>query len=239
MSMPDETIMAYVDGELDSAACAEVEAAIHNDPQVAKRVEQYRELRARLQAAYGPELSEPVPERLLSAVRRTDAPKPMRTPFSARRWRPAAALAASLLIGVVAGYVAWRPSDSLLIKSAGGAWVAGGALARSLQTQLAGEPSPNVTVGMSFVAKSGDYCRTFTVSGKSSAAGLACRHGRRWEIGLLTASPESDSGGQYRTAGSTLPAAVLGAVEQQMAGEPLDRAAEIAARSHDWQPSGR
>ncbi len=239
MSMPDEMLMAYVDGELDPAACAEVETAMHNDPQIEKRVEQYRQLRARLQAAYAPELSEPVPERLLSAVRRPVAPKPMRMAFSARRWRPAAALAASLLIGVVAVYVAWRPSDSLLIKSAGGAWVAGGALARSLQTQLAGEPSSSVTVGLSFVAKSGDYCRTFAVSGKSSAAGLACRHGRGWEIRLLIESPERDSHERYRTADSALPAAVLSAVEQQMAGEPLDRAAEIAARSNDWQPPGR
>jgi hypothetical protein len=42
-------------------------------------------------------------------------------------------------------------------------------------------------------------------------------------------------GSQYRTAGSSLPPAVLSAVQAQISGEPLDRAAEIVAREHGWR----
>ena len=69
MSIPEETLMAYVDGELDPAARTEVEAAMRNDPTIEKRVARQRELRAKIELAYAEELTEPVPDRLLAAAR--------------------------------------------------------------------------------------------------------------------------------------------------------------------------
>ena len=48
----DETLMAYVDGELDAKLRAEIAAAVENDPALARRVEQHRALRARVAGAF-------------------------------------------------------------------------------------------------------------------------------------------------------------------------------------------
>ena len=218
--------MAYVDGELDPAARTEVEAAMRNDPTLEKRVVRHRELRAKIEHAYAEELTEPVPDRLLAAARgvvreseahivRLDearaamAARPSRIEARKSRWRLVAPMAASLLIGIGLGFFAWRQSNLVVVKDSRGTLVAGGALARDLSSQLAGDRSTtsSVEIGLSFVANSGDYCRTFILFDASSA-GLACRHSNRWEIRMLTESgPHGGSG--YRTAGSTLPPALL------------------------------
>lgn len=253
MSVSNETLMAYVDGELDAPACAEVEEAMRGDPDIEKRVAQYRELRHRIQAAYASELSEPVPERLLAAVRApghspqskvidiqsaraAGAQRSVRSQSSRLRWRSMTSLAASLVIAVGVGFFAWHRSQSVMIENLGGSLVAGGSLAQALSNQLAGDPpSGAVRVGLSFLAKTGNYCRTFTISGAASRAGLACRHADRWEIRALT-QPEAAAGeSEYRTAGSGLPPSIITAVQGEISGEPLDRTAEIAARGQGWR----
>jgi hypothetical protein len=254
MTIPDETLMAYVDGELDPSASAEVERVLRADPELAARAALYRDLRNRLQSAYAPELAEPVPERLLTALR---APPPVtREALAARKAAPAGrrgarstgmhwtgarltSMAAGLLLALGAGLFVWRDSQSVMIRAADGALVASGALARGLSDQLAGDsaPSSKVTIGLSFVAKSGDYCRTFSIAQGAEGAGLACLRNERWRIAVLS-QPDAGAAGngsQYRTANSGLPPAVLSAVQDQVSGDPLDRAAEIAARGRGWR----
>ena len=72
MTIPDETLMAYADGELEPGQRADVEAAIAANPQLAERVEQQRALRRKLNAAYDPVLLETIPNALIASVR--DAP---------------------------------------------------------------------------------------------------------------------------------------------------------------------
>jgi anti-sigma factor RsiW len=75
MSIRDDVLLAYVDGELDAAARADVDAAIAADPQLAQRVQQQQALRQMLSATYDPVLDEPMPARLLAAAQ---APLPSR-----------------------------------------------------------------------------------------------------------------------------------------------------------------
>jgi hypothetical protein len=259
MSIPEETLMAYVDGELDSAARTQVEAAMRDDTQIEKRVAQQRKLKARIQQAYAADLIEAVPERLVAAAqgrgpaggahvpdlgraRTAMASKSLPLRWRQQRWRPLASMAASLLIGIGVGFLAWRHSDSNMIQNAHGALVAGGPLAQVLSSQLAGDRSPTsaVEIGLSFLAKSGDYCRTFTIVGNESSAGLACRHAQRWEVRALARSGAvQDNGLDYRTASSSLPPAIATAVGEEISGEPLDRTGEIAARKEGWLAAPR
>jgi hypothetical protein len=68
MTIPEETLMAYADGELDPARRSEVEAAMAVDPEVAKRVERHRSLRKKIGSEFDPVLLETVPESLVSVV---------------------------------------------------------------------------------------------------------------------------------------------------------------------------
>jgi anti-sigma factor RsiW len=76
MTIPDETLMAYADGELEPAERAEVETAMAADPAIAARVEQHRALRRKLSAAYDPILMETVPNALVATVHTTPAATP-------------------------------------------------------------------------------------------------------------------------------------------------------------------
>jgi anti-sigma factor RsiW len=69
MSIPDETLMAYADDELEPAQRAEVEAAVAADPQLAERVARHRALRKKLNAAFDPVLLETVPDAMVAQIR--------------------------------------------------------------------------------------------------------------------------------------------------------------------------
>lgn len=254
MSIPDETLMAYADGELDAASRAQVESALHQDPELAKRVARHVALRQRLRNAYAPELTEPIPQRLLDAANRPRVQannvvdlKAARNAKSreateggtqATRWRPAAAIAASLVIGFGLGYINRNHSQSeaTLARGADGALNARGALAQALSTQLAANQSAEaeIHIGVSFLAKDGDYCRTFSLSGSVRPSGLACRHDEQWRIESLGQSSDA-SAANYRTAGTDLSPQILRAVEERIEGEALDASAEAEALQKNWR----
>jgi len=255
MSISDETLMAYVDRELDAAATAEVEAAMRGDTEIARRIAEYRELRDKLKAAYEPVLAEPVPERLLAMLRAGSvadasraidlelaraAPRSLRRrPPLGLRWRYPATLAASVVVAVCAAIFAWQRAQPVLIQNRGGSLVANGVLERDLSDRIAGDASADeVRIGVSFVARNGEYCRTFSVTGEQASAGLACRTPQRWEIRDLAQAKELESAGaqgNYRTASSSLPPSILAAVQARIAGDPLDRDGEIRARQGGWK----
>lgn len=257
MTIPDETLMAYADGELDAAARAEVESAMREDPQIEKRVAAHRALRRQVQAAYSAELSEDVPERLVAAVRGAESARSKVVRLQDARtavrrgaphvrppqplWRSAGTIAASLIAGVGLGFFMWGHTDSPLVRSGGGALVARGQLAQALSNQLAAEQSRSsaVQIGVSFRAKSGDYCRTFALSGPVSPSGLACRHGGEWQVQALAEGPGVAGDTGYRTASSAMSPTILHSVEGQIAGEPLDQAGERKARQQGWAATDR
>lgn len=237
MSFSDEILAAYVDGELDPAARAEIEEAARRDPSIGQRIDRHRDLRGRLQSAYAAELEEPVPDRLLAALRKPARAAAARSSAAAAHRRYS--LAAGVLIAAGLGFFSWRHHHPASIESVNGALIARGALAAGLSDQLsgagtsgAGTSGSGVRIGLSFVAKSGKYCRTFFFS---TDAGLACRDSGQWEIRALTKlAPSEGADARFRTAGSDIPANVLEAAEREMAGAPLDRAGEMAARGRNW-----
>lgn len=267
MSISDETLMAFTDGELDAEQRAAVERAIRENPEVAKRVAQQRALRERISLAYAAELSEPVPDRLVAAARRagatstsgkivnlsdaraavartktredsratTGASPPMTS------WRALGGMAAGILLGLAVGYGLWQPREGMIARDAAGALIAGGQLKLALTAQLVADQSSAspVHIGMSFRDKSGEYCRSFALSGAAAPAGFACRRGADWQIQSLMPGQTAEAGRPYRTAGTELPPLLLKSIETSIAGEPLDQAGEAAARQQGWQTPGR
>lgn len=240
MKFSDETLMAYADGELDSAVRAEIEAAMARDPAVARAVERHRALAARVRGAYDDVLAEPVPARLASLVAGSDSTV---TDLATRRRAKGAAagsrplpgwiaLAASVALGLFAGLFLAR-SPRAPFAEADGALIAHGALDSTLSAGLASAPGTGeVRIGISFRSRDGSYCRTFAMQGEAPLAGLACRHGDAWRLEVLAAAAAQDGG--LRPA-AAMPIAVLHAVDAMIEGEPLDSAAESAARDAGWR----
>jgi hypothetical protein len=244
----DETLMAYADGEADAATRAQVEAAMREDPDVGRRVARHRALRDAIRGAGASVLDERVPERLIAAARGREPGAGAvvdlsqareaairNAPKFLRGWQPAA-MAASLLVGLALGYLGWHGSAALIQANSSGGLVAGAALAEALSTQLSDDRSPArvVTAGLSFRAKTGDYCRTFALTGADTSSGLACHEASGWSIKVLAQSPSAASATQFRPAGSELSPAIRATIEGSIEGEPLDHAGEVAARQAGW-----
>ena len=243
MTYPDETLMAYVDRELDAAATAVLDAAIAQDPELAARVERQRKLRAAVHAAFEPVLQEPMPQRLLDAASgAAPVATASRTP---RRWAwfEWSAMAASVVLGVLIGSAflgdsrrapAVDPSTDLVAER--GHVVARGGLALALSEQLASTQKADapVRIGLTFLSKDGEYCRSFTLE-KGAAAGLACSNGGEWRVQVIAQADRAGKSGDYRTAASQLPPAVLREVDERMQGSSLDAEAERAAQQRGWK----
>jgi hypothetical protein len=247
----DDTLQAYVDGELDAAGTARIDAALAHDDVLARRVRQARAVRAQLRAAFDPVLDEPVPARLSAllqppssqaAISATSRVPPAgshgrgttrrRTP---RRWFvPGAALAASVALLAVAVWW-WRSGDDL-VRMQGSQSFAAGALNRALDRALASEPDAHapVAIGLSFRSNDGHICRTFVLRSPPARAGLACHGDTGWALSVLSAAAPPE-GGELRQAASALPPAVQAAVDARLRGDVFNAQQERAARDAGWR----
>lgn len=227
MTMIDAaTRMAYVDGELDEIARRRVERAMAEDPVLAEAVARDRALRERLQARFAPYAEEPAPDRFRALLDTNVVPiaKPSRR-ASAHRWAQGAAIAATLVLGVVIGRQVDTPGP---VASRNGILVAHGRLAVALDTQLASAQPGDapIRIGLTFRDRGGTICRTFT---GEKLQGIACHDDGRWNLARTAAGERT---GTYRQAAS---GALIGAAQEMMAGHPFSAAEEADAKSHDWR----
>jgi anti-sigma factor RsiW len=121
----DEALVAYLDGELDTAERAHVEAWLAADPAVRDRLLALSESATTLRAAFADLVAEPVPERLIAAARGETATaveaeivelRPRRAdpaPPPSRRWYVQLATAAGLFGLVVGGGVGFVGNNLL------------------------------------------------------------------------------------------------------------------------------
>lgn len=226
--MDDELFFAWLDGELDAEAAAGVAAKVAADPVLQLRAEQHRSMQARLRSAFEPVLAAaPVAENIvdLAAVRARQSQR--RVLPSVAQW---AAIAATLVVGVVSGtMIGGRPDSS--VRTQAGHLVASGELDRALDTRLASAPAPSgPRIGLTFRDRAGSICRSFT---DGAAQGLACRDGDEWAIRGLVQGGDPGSG-EFRMAAGVDPA-LGGLIESRIAGEPFDSAAERKALAGGWR----
>src|ERR1700722_14145831 len=149
MTLTDDVLIAYADGELSGEELRAVEAGLKDRPDLAAFVARQQALRRHVESAFAPILNEDVPQALRNAV--ADAPISWRWRWnragagkmSSRRimlWSGVPA-AAALACGVLLG-VAMVPESVFHVNNAG-TMTAQGALAAALDTQLASVQSGN------------------------------------------------------------------------------------------------
>ncbi len=233
--MDDETFFAWLDGELAPAEAAATADAVARDPALAARAEAHRAMQARLGSAFDPLMAVPVPDRIGEAPVDFTAAREGR---EARRSGIAAipqwaAMAATLVLGLGLGtLVGTRGASDAPVAIDGGRMVAAASLDKALDRQLASAQTGSGTrVGLTFRTADGTLCRSF--SGVGGASGLACRSGDQWQLRGLFGG-QAASGGDYRMAAGEDPR-LAALVEQTIAGEPFDAAAEKAAMDRGWR----
>lgn len=236
----DDTLQAYVDGQLDAEAAARIDAALATDPVLAARVQCERALRAALHGAFDPVLDEPIPARLAALLQAPAdaAPAVTVTALSPRRPRrrwvmPALAMAASIAALAV---LLWQSSAHDLVRLRDGETFAGGALSRALDDQLASAPEPGapITVGLTFRATDGHICRSFVRHAAPARVGLACHVAQGWQVPVVV-PVGTPAEGDMRQAASALPPAVQQAIDARLQGDVFDAGQERAAREAGWR----
>ncbi|MXO70054.1 anti-sigma factor family protein [Alteraurantiacibacter buctensis] len=230
MTISENELAAFADGELTSADAARVEQAVAADPELARRLAAHRLVKDRLAGHFAPIMAEDPPERLTALLR----PRPAVADLAAAReersqrtrlprwtWVAGPALAASLLIAV-------------LVPGSGGnssAVYADTQLATVLTSQLVANQNPDAQtrVLLSFVRDDGDYCRAYASDRQS---GIACNDGSGWAL-VEQAGGATGSQGEYQQAGSSV-ADVLARAQDMAVGGALDAEAERAAQERGW-----
>jgi hypothetical protein len=240
-----EALMAYVDGALDAGQRADVEALLARDPEARAMVERFRQAAGLLGSGLDEVLTQPVPARLIEAVR--SAPiaagvvefRPRRKVPERIQW-PRLAAAASLVLGVglVTGVLLLGDPETPAPVTAGV-----DPLQEALETLQSGsalqtESGTLVTPVLTVRAADGRPCREFEREASGIASfGIACREADgRWvaqiEVGRLAAPV--DAGGDYAPAsGEQDP--LSAALDRLEAGAALPAAEEQRLLASDWR----
>jgi len=212
----EEEFYAWLDGELSGERAAAVAARVTASPELQALSGRDREMRNKLRSAF-----DALPEDggfVLPAANENR---------SGPAWT---ALAASLVVGVIAGsMIRLAPASQSPVAVRGGHLVAAAALDRALDTQLAsaGGDSP-VRIGLTFRDKQGRWCRSFD---GASGAGLACRDNGDWAVRALFPATRV---GDYRMAAG-MDSRLAAIVDQAVSGDIADAEAERAARAGGWR----
>ena len=234
----DETFFAWLDGELDAAEAARVEAEVTGDARLSAMAAEHRAMQAKLKGVFDEAMEAPLPEHLVAAVRTPPGAQVIDMAEAKKRrqrasWPSVAqwsAMAATLAIGVLIGTLAPQARLVSPVEVEGGKIYAASALSDALSNELASAPRGDVRIGVTFRDRSRAVCRSFT---DQSSSGLACREGKGWRVRGLFAAPEGQ-GGNYRMAAGMDPH-LAALVDSTMAGEPFDAAQEKAARDRGWR----
>ena len=235
----DSKFFAWLDGQLSAEEMAEVERQVAADPQLLNRADEHRALTAGLRKAFAPVAQAPLPRPMTEGlqpdvsekvVSLTEARERREARGAPVQWKQMAAMAATLVLGIILGNQL-TPSSASPIEAEAGRLVAGAELESALNARLASAPNQNgPRIGLTFRDLSGAVCRTFT---DKSAAGLACRDRTDWRIlGVFQAT--EGQGTDYRMAAGA-DSRLLDLVGEQMRGEPFSAAEEQAAQKRGWR----
>ncbi len=185
MHLSDETLVAYVDGELSPEQSRDVEARVAADAELAATVEALREGSSALRAAFNEPLRAPVPDRLtklFDAPTMTGEAAGMGPRSSSWRWlsgpvaAPIAASVLALVVGLGGAFVfaEWQVESKIARLEATRAadrQMLAAAVALALETHVSGElaawsnpdsgSSGTVEPVRTFRAASGQWCREY------------------------------------------------------------------------------
>jgi anti-sigma factor RsiW len=202
MTLSDEILMAYADGQLDAPEAARIAKLAAQDPALAARLEPFLSTGHNLAALFEGPMHAPLPEKLRRIVERA-RPLPARKPSLGVMDRlrellqpvpplRLALVSATVLASVLAATSAMLQSGAgtastlggLVQQAANGQMVARGALEQALnglpsgkemQGSLADGGVVRIAVKLSFPDREQAYCRQYGIALAKSYGGVACK----------------------------------------------------------------
>jgi hypothetical protein len=242
MPITDEMLMAYADGELDTADMAEVERALAADESLAERVAIFADTRRAVKTAYTAAPA-PVPAELVAKVRAMAAASqaapatPQVIDLASRRkttpvWSTAIAASIALVIGLAGGWYAGqggRTTEGLQLTALADPGIAG-ALAEVPSGERLDLASGNAFAAIAtYRTADGELCREFEYDRSTGGTyvAVACNRSGSWDLRFAVAGAADDGGYAPASSLDTLDAYL----DATGAGQPMTTQDEAAALS--------
>ncbi len=257
----DEMLMAFADGELDTAQRARVEAYLQSSADGLHRLDVFAATGRGLAELFDRPMHEPVPQRLIDAVvanpviRFEDA-RPARASRPAPSWRQPSymALAASVAMLAIGASGFWFlngsgpvDADYGLVVSQAGERVAADGLRSALETAASGSKVTHAIAGdtatiepvFTFSTADNSYCRQYVITRTAAQAfgGVACRaSGGQWRIEAQQAfTPKPAKDHQIIPAGKDSLQSIDAIVDDLISGDVLSPDVEATVMSDGWK----
>lgn len=226
MTISDDVLSAYLDGELAPDDKERVRALAAQDADIAARLERLRLAGELLRDGFAPLAAAPVPARLRASAGGGEF---------RRHAAPLIAALAACAAGIVLG-VSIRGDGAERVLALDDGLVAAPALARGLNEAMSGAhvASGDVRVSPIYSFRDGEdrACRVFAAEASGVALeGAACRHGASWRMIALAPAPVREG---FTQAGADEPAAVAAAVDRIWADE-IGAEEEAALIERGWR----
>lgn len=257
MTLNDDVLSAYFDGELPAVEMERVAEALKSDPAARARLEAFRRVQTLVGEADVRAL-EAAPAPLAAAVRAANVGGRERAGrFDGIRAaveslfalpRPALAGFAMAVVAVAAvafGMGQWvrAYSDGSALLAAANDLSAGSPLRTALERKGTGEgvdtAGGHITMVATFRDREGRYCREYdygaAAPGSASVAGVACRAGGAWRVAIavMTRSETVETG--YAPASEDAHRAVEAFVREREMSAPISAEDEARAMARGWE----
>ena len=265
MTYRDETLSAFIDGELPEAEADALRAAIDKDPALRERVDQLRRANDAVRQAYSGIENEPLPDAVLELFNTASsnvAPFPgeaqaKRAPlahagvlqrFAAAQWPTALAASLALVVGFGVGQLGGAPGAPS--ETQGDAMQLAGVIAKDspvfeiLETGASAQVHPaGVDSGvivepvLSMQRTDGVFCREYFIGDATSRFhNVACKEDDQWAVKFAVNIPTAaDAGEGFETASAQSNALAADYVDRVIAGDALDANAEQNAINGGWR----
>lgn len=264
-SFSDETLSAYLDGELDAAQALKVDQALASDASLRARLARIREVDVALNAALALDQME-TPQRVEQLLREApdvsaggdqeahgrpgaESGAEIVRPFAFFKTRPLAPMAMAASVALFAGYAigALQPAQPVAPLAIAGLIYEDHPLFAVLETTpsgvaaaLAGAEGRVARPLVSYAAQDGSLCREFEAGDAArSVRGVACRGEGAWEIRLAASGGgllQNEAGG-YQTASAGDVSFIADYVDATIEGDPLGPEDEDNAMKLGWRPA--
>ena len=260
MTITDEQLSAYIDGELSDSEADIIRVALQNDKKTFARCERLRKPDRLIAAAYGQIDNEPMPAPLTAMLESGSRQFSERREKKRSGWnfgtrmdmvRPANILhqwsmpiAAAALITIAIGtiFVSFTrsPAPTSLLAST---FEQGAPIYDVLETgpsavvvRLDSSEGSSVMPVLSFKTKDQGFCREFiVVENRRRNRGVACREDKGWAVLLLASAGVEPSQNSYQTATEVTEASFEKAINELMVGEPLNSEEELMLMRDGWR----
>lgn len=249
-TITDETLSAFLDGELGTSQAEEVRVALDSDPALRARLARFERADSTMRDAASTIVNRQLPQSVLTMLASNGASiasleaDRSRSLGRSRFWPTAIAASIALVVGwstgvfylgASQGNAAWSNLQIAARAAPGNPLFEVLETTPSGQSVAFGESSGSFQPVLSFASKNGEPCREFLVAGSDdSIRAVACRERNSWRVDFAVRSAGVGANNGYQTASASDTRLISDYIKERMVGDALSGETEAVLMTEGW-----